>query len=214
MTVDPNVWGLRDEDLTEAERVARDRALADDADARAERRADDVLARRLRAVPLPAARPTPAVPAASSPPRWTAVGAVALAAVTLVVVGRGDVLRARGAGGSALAEPVVLRAVAERPGGQVRALADGDSVRTDERVVFDVQTPAAGTVVLTEAGRPVWPAGGTWQVDAGRHLVGGDRPQAWRPDHGVSGAQRYVARWCDADGACTDAALDLTWDAR
>jgi hypothetical protein len=107
--------------------------------------------------------------------------------------------------------------VAEGPLG-VRALADGDRVAADERVVFFAATRARGELSLVEeaggATTRVWPAaGGRWAVDVGRHAPGGDAPASWRPDRPVDAAT-YRARLCagpEEAPPCVDAALRLRW---
>lgn len=206
-----DTWlGLRDEDLDEAELAARDARLLHDVDAR--RSHEDALSigRRLAALPDQ--------PALGAPPRrrpWglvTGALAVGLAAAWLLAprVPPQDLLRARG-GGSTDAD-LVLRAVAEG-GGAPRKLTDGALVGPDEQVVFEVETGAEGELVVDEVGERttrVWPVGATWEVDAGRHFVGGAHALAWRADE--PGLHQYMATFCPSSGGpCTTTSLTLRW---
>ncbi len=201
----PDFLGLRDEDLSPEERAK----LASDLDLARAHRDALTLGRAIASLPPTSPRPVGRAWA------WSAVLALAGAglsvAVALLVATPSDMpppLRARGSAGGAA--DLALRAVAEGPRG-VRALADGDAVAPDEAVVFEVHTTATGTWTLDERSTStrIWPSGEADPQPGGRHLVGGDRPQAWRPAH--AGPQRYVATWCDAGDVCVEQPLVLHW---
>ncbi len=201
----PDFLGLRDEDLSPEERAK----LASDLDLARAHRDALTLGRAIASLP----------PAATRPIRRAWVGSALLGlagaglsvAAALLLATSSDVpapLRARGS--AVGAADLALRAVAEGPRG-VRALANGDAVAPDEAVVFEVHTSATGTWTLDERSTAtrIWPSGEADPQPGGRHLVGGDRPQAWRPAQ--AGLQHYVATWCDAGDMCVEQPLVLRW---
>ena len=195
--------GLRDSDLSSAERAAVAQRVATDPEAAA----DQAFAAELTALLPASVEGGPPLSALRPRRRWQApaVGvALAMAAAALFVVMPSDgPLRDRGT--SAAVAPVALTAVAEGPHG-TRRLADGDPVRPGERVVFWVDTAVPGDLVLYEDGRAIV---GDWAVGAGAHAVGGTTPQSWRPDAG-RGPMTYRVERCGPP--CADATLRLVWE--
>ncbi len=113
--------------------------------------------------------------------------AIGIAAATVGVLGLGvsslgpdEPVRTRGV---ATSPPVHLEAVVEGPRG-THALASQGQVAVDEAVVVRVRTGGPGVLTVTDtAGDRLWPPEGQiWRVEVGEHYVGGDAPQAWRPD--------------------------------
>ena len=151
---------------------------------------------------------------ASRPRQWrTPMVGLALAAAALLTVGltATDTMRDKGVGGGA---SVRIEAAAESPTG-VRALASGDLVRFDERVLFRTSTDGGGWLIMTEDGSPMTDP---VRVDAGRHLPGGTRPLAWRPDDldARTTSHRYQVLLCPTPVVARDCARDqisLSWSA-
>lgn len=198
----PDWIGLRDADLTDAERHARDVA---DATTRSEHEAALALGTTLSRLP------DPTVPLRPHRPRMMWAPAVALAATLALVLTYAATpdtsVRARGVASGT--SGVVLRALAEGPQG-ARPLAHGDVLSVGEAVVFEAHVGTAGTLTVTEDDVVLWPVQGTWSIPAGRHALGGPVPQAWRPD--TPGKHTYTATFCpDGGGPCVHDALELQW---
>lgn len=200
--------GLRDEDLTDAERAERD-ALLSDPEHLAEQRFADGLSATLAPFAEADGGATVLPPVRG---RSWGLAALALAATVLVAVGLavgGD--DGRWKGGASLGA-VELQAFAEGTAG-LRPLVDGGEVGVDERVVFRVRTDRPGMVALEEVvdGHRAAVLVPTRRT-AGEHVPGGERPQSWRPDVPAEAA-RYEATWCDAErpDACTTDTLRLRW---
>lgn len=203
--------GLRDEDLSDAERRLR---AASDSATRSEDEAELGLGQRLARLPdVPVRR----APRSRRGAVWV-TGSLAAVGLGLVLLpqlmprGGGEVspLRARGGGSAEVA--VVLRAVAE--GGETaRVLHEDDALLPGERVVFEVETDEPGSITVDEQDqetRRVWPAESRWEVQAGRHFVGGERTLAWQAD--TPGVHVYVAEFCPSSGAaCVRSTLRLSW---
>jgi len=141
----------------------------------------------------------------------------AIAAVTLLAVagvytsglGSGDDGRERGPAGVG---SVHLQAAAEGPEG-MRPLKPGDHVASDEQVLFKVDADRAGWLHLLEGDAVM---GSVVQIDAGSFTPGGDRPQAWRPDH-ATGSLTYSAWLCPDSTTptaerCAGDQIALVWE--
>lgn len=160
--------------------------------------------------PLSALRDRPAPPVTAVRDRLrsrrrarAAAAGLATGAALLLAVGVASRPGQRDRGFGAVGK-VRLDAVVEGPAG-ARPL-DGRPVGPDERLVFAVRSDRPVAVVLHEVAAGgdtvVWPAAGTWWVE-GAAWVGGEAPQAWRPD-GAVGEARYLVV------ACPDAAALAT----
>lgn len=202
--------GLRHEDLTDA-----DRALLRDPELAAEHERELELGQQLALLPDPEGGPTLAeVRAASgrrrrSPALW---GGLALAAAALLAVQLGgDDMRNRGVPDGV--GHVSLRAVAEGPDGR-RALADGDAVRGDERVLFRAVVDGSGHVVLTQDGAAIHPISGRAEVQGGPWVPRDGGPLSWRPDDGRSRGEYRVWLCPEPSGSldgCRSDGLVLHW---
>jgi len=204
--------GLRDRDLTAAQREARDARLAEDAEARDDHEFGLGLFERMQALPEPPVRTVPRRARSRSPRSWwpmASVGLALAAAALLSVRTPGDGVRDRGVatGGGPSVE---LAAVARGPDGTLRTLAAGGVVYPDEQVLFRITTGRGGELVLAEDGVPIHPVRGVWEVGPGRHSPGGDRVLGFRTDAG-QGLHRYVARLCTTPADCVESELGLEW---
>lgn len=208
--------GLRDADLTETERAARDALRARSSEAAAAHQ------QALGWTDALAQLPTPARPKRRAAHPRVAVWSAGLlaAALALLAIGAPRLLsstnttRDRAVMGTQATAVVQLAAAAEGPTG-LRPLQDGARVGPDEWVVFRTNTDTTGTLTLTErtpAGtQRIYPtAGHAWTVEAGAHLPGGDAPISWRPDQG-GGARTYTVELCPARGDCVQDQLTLHW---
>lgn len=200
--------GLREDELTEAEREAL-AALLEDPEARREH--DEALA---LAEALAGFEDAPDGPSADQVldrarprrRRWAWAAPLLMAAAALLVVGTWTPEQ-RTKGGGAGPQPVVLEAAAE--GVSLRALQEGAEVGADERILFQVRS-GPGDLVLTEIG----PDGRTeiarWKTPGGVSALGGATPLAWTSTG--SGPRRYVVEWCDEGGEpCAEDELVLRW---
>ncbi len=212
----PHDLGLRDDDLTAAEREARDVRLAEDAEARDEHAFGLDLFDRLAALSEPEVRVTASAVrdrVRKRPTRWWTVAVpVALAAAALFVVRLPGDPEVRNRGGGTGAGGVSLEAVAKRPDGALRPLGSGGVVAPEEQVLFRIETQGAGALTLREDGVAIHPVVGDWRVNAGRHSPGGDEVLGFRTDAGP-GLHRYTVILCpnDTPTDCVHSALELEW---
>ena len=222
-----DLLGLRDEDLSPAERDERDRLLREDPAAREDHARGRALERALSALPPPPSGLQPAAVLARArrrpaPPRWSSLGAgLALAAGALLALNGLDAQSWRDRGATAPPGSVHLAAAAE-VGPRLRPLAPGAAVDGTEWVVFRITADAEGWLLLVEedaaGARPVWPADGrAVRVGVGDHVPGDARPLAWRSDQ-APGAARYTALLCatppaglDPASGCAVDSLELEW---
>lgn len=139
--------------------------------------------------------------------RWGGVGLLAAAVGLWVVLPQAD-QRDKGAG--MLAPQLDLSVVVDGPNGP-RPIED-QRVHEDGALVFFVASDRPGTLTIRERGGPVlFGADGSWRVEAGESVPGGDRPLAWRPDAPTVGARVYEAELCDDFGHCTVEAVTVEW---
>ena len=215
MSTDPDeTLGLRDADLSDAERRARDERLAEDPEAAAAHTFGMDLFDRMAALPDAEVTTAPeGIRKRPGPRRWWMVGApaLALAAALLLWVQAEPPSPTRDRGTGVGNPGLQLEAVARGAGG-LRPLRDGDSVGAGEQVLFRVTTQAAGRLSLAEDGAVIHPEAGLWTVGVGAHSPGADSVLGFRTDAGP-GPHRYVAELCPEDGECRASGLTLVWEA-
>lgn len=202
---DPDFLGLRDEDLTDAQREQ----LSSDPVLRARHEAELGLGAQVHAlIDRPVRR---RAPREASAPRWPVMAAgLAMAAGALLTVGLrqpASTLTPRGMGDGVLSVRIDAVETTQR-----RPLKGGDRLGAGEAVAFRVQTSQAGTVRITEdGGTVVYPPSGSWSVDAGQHWLGGAAaPLQWTTDAGA-GAHHYRVELCVSSGECVSEDLELVW---